>query len=327
MQYRTFGRLGWPVSEIGYGTWGMGIGPWAWKGSSDEESIASLSAAIEGGVNLMDTAWIYGRGHSEKLIGKVLNNYRNRKIYVVSKIPPKNFQWPSKRGDDIRDVFPRDHMLDYTKRTLANLGQSPVDLMLFHVWEDDWHKEAEWQETVQFLKKEGMVKAFGISINTWEPWNVEKTLDTGLIDAVEVIYNIFEQRPDDRLFPVCEKAGVGVIARVPFDEGSLIGTMTTSTTFDKDDWRSTYFVKENLEQCIPRVEKIKGLLPASMSMPHLALRFILDNPAVATVIPGMRKASHVAGNLAVSDAPALPGHLLAEIRKHRWDRVPTSWSQ
>ena len=98
MQYRTMGRLGWSVSEIGYGTWGMGIGPWAWKGSSDEESIASLSAAIEGGVNLMDTAWIYGRGHSERLVGKVLNKYRDRKIYVVSKIPPKNMQWPSKRG-------------------------------------------------------------------------------------------------------------------------------------------------------------------------------------------------------------------------------------
>ena len=327
MQYRTFGRLGWLVSEIGHGTWGMGIGPSSWKGASDEESIASLSASIEGGVNFIDTAWIYGRGHSERLIGKVLSNYRDRKVYVASKIPPKNFTWPSKRGDDIRNVFPRDHMLNYTKRTLANLGQSSVDLMLFHVWEDDWRKELEWQETVQILKKEGMVNAFGISVNTWEPWNVRRTLDTGLIDAVEVVYNIFEQRPEDELFPDCEKAGVAVIGRVPFDEGSLIGTMTTSTTFDKDDWRSSYFVRENLEQCIPRVEKIKELLPASMSMAHLALRFILDNPLVATVIPGMRRICHVAENLAVSDASPLPRLLLEELRKYRWDRLPTSWSQ
>jgi aryl-alcohol dehydrogenase-like predicted oxidoreductase len=327
MHYRTFGRLGWLVSEIGHGTWGMGTGPSSWKGSSDEESIASLSAAIDGGVNFIDTAWVYGRGHSERLIGKLLINYKDRKIYVASKIPPKNFSWPSKRGDDIRRIFPGDHMLTYTKRTLANLGQSSVDLMLFHVWEDDWHKELEWQKMVQFLKKEGMVRAFGISVNTWEPWNVQQTLDTGLIDAVEVVYNIFEQRPEDQLFADCEKAGVAVIGRVPFDEGSLIGTMTTSTTFDKDDWRSSYFVGENLEQCIPRVEKIKEILPTSMSMAHLALRFILDNPLVATVIPGMRRIDHVAENLAVSDAPPLSGHLLAEIRKHRWDRLPTSWSQ
>lgn len=327
MQYRTFRKLGWSVSEIGYGTWGMGIGPWAWKGSSDEESIASLSAAVEAGVNLMDTAWIYGRGHSERLVGKVLEKYKDRKIYVVSKIPPKNMLWPSRRGDDIQAIFPADHILDYTKRTLANLGQSSVDLMLFHVWEDDWHKETEWKEAVEFLKKEGMVKSFGISINTWEPWNVERTLDTGLIDAVEVIYNIFEQRPEDRLFSVCDKAGIGVIARVPFDEGSLIGTMTMDTTFDADDWRSTYFVKENLEQCIPRVEKIKALLPDSMSMAQLALRFILDHPTVGTVIPGMRRANHVAENLAVSDSPGLPAGLMAEVRKHRWDRVPTAWSQ
>lgn len=327
MQYRTFGRLGWSVSQVGLGTWGMGVGPSSWKGSSDKESISSLSAAIEGGINFIDTAWIYGRGHSERLIGKVLDIYRDRKIYITSKIPPKNLAWPSKRGDDIRRIFPRDHILTYTKRTLANLGQSPVDLMLFHVWEDDWRQEPEWQETVQFLKKEGLVKAFGISVNTWEPWNVRQTLDTGLIDAVEVVYNIFEQRPEDQLFPDCEKAGVAVIARVPFDEGSLIGTMTTATTFDKDDWRSSYFVAENLEQCIPRVEKLKALLPVSMSMPHLALRFILDNPSVATVIPGMRRTSHVAENLAVSDAPPLPGHLLAAIRSHRWDRAPTSWSQ
>ncbi len=323
MQYRTFGRTGWQVSEIGYGMWGMA----GWTGSDDDESLRSLARAVELGCNFFDTAWAYGAGHSEKLLGQLVRAYPNKKLYTASKIPPKNFKWPSRRGYPLEECFPPDHIKGYVEKTLENLGLDSVDLIQFHVWEDWWAHDERWQRAIDDLKRQGMINAVGISVNRWEPWNAIESLRTGLVDAVQVIYNIFDQSPEDQLFPVCEEQNVAVIARVPFDEGTLTGNLTKDMTWPKGDWRSTYFVPENLNESVDRAEALRPLVPAGMTMAEMALRFILSNPTVSTTIPGMRKLRHVEANIATSDGQGLPADLLAELRKHRWDRVPTEWSQ
>ncbi|GAB4479752.1 MAG: aldo/keto reductase [Anaerolineae bacterium] len=323
MQYRTFGRTGWQVSEIGYGMWGMG----GWTGSDDAESLESLRRAVELGCSFFDTAWAYGEGHSERLLGQLLREYPDRRLYTATKIPPKNRRWPSRRGYRLEDVFPPDYIAEYTERSLANLGVETIDLMQFHVWEDDWAEDESWQRAVEDIKRQGLVRAFGISVNRWEPENVIRTLYTGHIDAVQVIYNIFDQAPEDRLFPVCRELNVAVIARVPFDEGTLTGKLTKDMRWPEGDWRNTYFVPENLSQSVDRAEALRPLIPPGMDMAEMALRFILHHPAVSTVIPGMRKLHHVEANIAASDGRALPPDLIEKLRAHRWDRTPTSWSQ
>lgn len=323
MQYRRFGRTNWQVSEIGYGMWGMG----GWTGSDLDEVKHSLDSAVELGCNFFDTAWAYGAGKSEKLLGELLKRHPGKKLYCASKIPAKNFKWPAKPEYKLEDCYPASHIVEYTEKTLKNLGLECLDLQQFHVWDDSWTDRDEWKKGIEQLRKDGKIAAFGISINRWEPDNALKALQTGLVDAVQVIYNIFDQAPEDNLFPLCRKLDVGVIARVPFDEGTLTGTLTRDTVFPADDWRSTYFVPENLEASVARAERLEPLVPRGMTLPELALRFILANDDVHTTIPGMRKLKHVQSNVAVSDGAQLPEALKTRLRDHRWDRVPTAWSQ
>jgi len=323
MYKRPMGRLGWEVSEIGYGMWGLA----GWSGSDDAESIESLHRSIELGCNFFDTAWGYGKGHSEDILGRVVREHPGKALYVATKIPPKNFKWPSQRGFPLDDCFPPDHIREYAEKSLSNLGLPQIDLLQFHVWEDEWAKDERWQRAMTDLKDQGIIRAIGISVNRWEPDNVLKTLETGLIDVVQVIYNIFDQAPRDRLFPLCEKLDIGVIARVPFDEGTLTGTLTKESTWPASDWRSTYFVPENLEASVDHAEALRPLIPAGMTMPELALRWILADSRVSTIIPGMRKKRNVEANIAVSDGKALPLDLLEKLKAHRWDRTPTAWSQ
>lgn len=327
MVYRRFGRTGWQVSEVGYGMWGIAGGPGGWSGADDTSGNDALQLSVDLGCNFFDTAWIYGRGHSEKLLGNLLRRNSGKRLYVATKIPPKDRNWPSTRQSRLEDVFPEEHIVEYTHKSLENLGVERIDLMQFHVWEDGWANDERWQKPIERLKAQGKIEAVGISINRWEPWNVIKALDTGLIDAVQVIHNIFDQAPEDELFGVCQKKDIGVIARVPFDEGTLTGTLTKDSKWPEGDWRNSYFVPENLIPSVERAEKLKQIVPPGMTLPELALRFILQHPAVSTVIPGMRKEAHVRSNLAVSDGRRLPADLMAELRKHRWDREPTSWSQ
>ena len=322
MRYRTFGRTGWQVSEVGHGMWGMG----GWTGSDDEESMTSLQQAVDLGVNFFDTAWAYGDGHSERLLGQLIRDNPGKKLYAASKIPPRNFRWPARGRDGIHQVFPPVHIREYTERTLENLGRPNIDLMQFHVWHDTWAHDERWQREIVRVKEEGLVKAWGISINRWEPINAIETMRTGLIDAVQVIYNIFDQNPEDELFPVCEELNIAVISRVPFDEGSLTGTLTRHSRWPSGDWRNRYFTRENLIPTLERVEKLEKVVPEGMSLPELALRFILQNPTISTVIPGMRKVQHVTANTAVSDDRPLPLELKSELGKHRWVRHPASWS-
>ncbi|HEX7956264.1 MAG TPA: aldo/keto reductase [Pyrinomonadaceae bacterium] len=324
MRYRRFGRAGWDVSEVGYGMWGMG----GWSGSDDEESLRSLQRAVDLGVNFFDTAYVYGDGHSEGLLGRLVRANPGRRLYTASKVPPKNRKWPSLRGSALDDTFPPDYVEEYVHLSLKNLGLERVDLMQFHVWEDGWLEDDRWSKKLDELRSQGLVGAVGLSINRWEPWNGVRAVRTGLIDAVQVIYNIFDQNPEDELFPACKEHDVAVIARVPFDEGTLTGALTKESTWPEGDWRNTYFVPENL---VPSVERADALKPvaerAGLSLPEMALRFILSNPTVSTVIPGMRRTRHVEANVAASDAGPLDSALVEELRAHRWERQPKPWSQ
>ncbi|MDH5602973.1 MAG: aldo/keto reductase [Cyclobacteriaceae bacterium] len=323
MKYRRFGRTNWQVSDIGYGMWGMA----GWKESDDKESERSLDIAVEQGCNFFDTAWGYGEGKSEKLLGALNKRHPDKKLYNATKLPPKNFQWPSKPHYKLEECFPKNHIIEYAEKSLKNMAVDTIDLLQFHVWEDAWADHDEWKEAIEQLKKEGKVQHMGVSVNRWEPDNCLKTLQTGYIDAVQVIYNIFDQAPEDKLFPTCKKLDVAIIARVPFDEGTLTGTLTKDSKWPKGDWRNTYFVPENLHSSVEHAEALRPILPAGMSMPEMALKFILMNKTVGTIIPGMRKENHVKLNIAVSDAPPLSSDLMAELKKHRWDREPTDWSQ
>ncbi len=323
MQQRRFGKTGWQVGEVGYGMWGMA----GWTESDDTESQVALQHAAQLGCNFFDTAYAYGDGHSEHLLGKLLAMYPSMKLYAATKIPPKNRVWPSRREFTLDEVFPPEYIELYVHKSLENLGQDCFDLIQFHVWEDAWVDDDRWTNVIDRLRREGLFQAVGISINRWEPENGIRTVQSGLIDAVQVIYNIFDQNPEDALFPACRDADVAVIARVPFDEGSLTGTLTPESTWPEGDWRNTYFVPENLHPTLERVEALKRLLPEDMTLPEMALRFILSNPTVSTTIPGMRKLKHVEANMQASDKGPLPEELLEQLKAHRWDRRPTSWSQ
>ena len=323
MRYREFGRLGWQVSEVGYGMWGLA----GWTGSDDAASLDALHRSIELGCDFFDTAWGYGAGRSEAILGQVVRAHPGQQLYVATKIPPKNMTWPSQRGFSLDDCFPPDHIREYAEKSLENLGLPRIDLLQFHVWEDAWALDDRWQRAVADLKAEGIVGGVGISVNRWEPTNAIEAARTGLIDAIQVIYNIFDQSPQDELLPFCQENQIAVIARVPFDEGTLTGTLTKATTWPEGDWRGTYFVPENLKASVDHAEALRPLIPAGMTLPELALRWILADPRIATVIPGMRQRRHVEANIATSDDRPLSSDLLEKLATHRWDRTPTAWSQ
>jgi len=323
MNYRTFGRTGWQVSDVGYGLWGVA----GWTGADDDLSRQAMQRSVDLGCTFFDTALAYGEGKSERLLGELVRANPSKKLYVATKVPPKNRTWPSRRGFKLDDVFPADYIKQSLDISLKYLGMSSVDLLQFHVWEDEWADDPRWQHAIADLKRQKLIGAVGVSINRWEPTNTLRTLRTGSIDAVQVIYNIFDQNPVDELFPLCRELNVGVIARVPFDEGTLTGTLTKESRWPEGDWRNTYFVPDNLIPSVERADKLKPVVPAGMTMAEMALRFILSNPDVATIIPGMRKPAHVDSNLATSNAGPLTDELINQLKKHRWDRTPTKWSQ
>ena len=318
MRNRRFGRTGWQVSEIGYGMWGMG----GWTGSDDEQSLRALDRAFALGCNFFDTAWVYGTGKSEMLLGEALRAHRGAPAYVATKIPPKNMKWPGKAEYGVQDTYPASHIREYTEKSLRNLGVETIDLQQFHVWSDAWADDDGWQRAVDDLKREKLVRFIGISVNRWEAANVLGALKTGLVDSVQVVYNIFDQAPEDELLPYCQTHDIAVIARVPLDEGSLTGTLTPESRWADGDWRNLYFNPDHLKATLARVDRLSPLVPEGMDLPELALRFILEQPAVSTTIPGMRRPAHVERNLAASDGARLPPRLGEALKTHRWDRAP-----
>jgi aryl-alcohol dehydrogenase-like predicted oxidoreductase len=319
MRYRRFGRCQWNVSEIGYGMWGMG----GWTGADDVESAKALDRAVELGCNFFDTALAYGNGRSERLLGDLLRRQRTERPYIATKVPPLNWTWPGRGTTPVDQVFPYDHVIASARASLEHLGTDALDLLQLHVWDDAWASDGGWQRAAAELKTRGVIGAFGISVNRWEPHNVLRALDTGLVDAVQVVFNIFDQSPIDVLFPVCRQHDVAVIARVPFDEGSLTGTLTADSRWPDGDFRNMYFAAPHLEATLGRVTPLQRLaVEWNMSLPETALRFILAHDAVATTIPGMRRVRHVEQNLASSDSPPFGRAELDRLRAFRWDRTP-----
>lgn len=322
MTTRRFGRLGWEVSEVGFGMWQVGQ---QWGRTDDDESLRALQAAVDGGCNFFDTAFAYGDGHSERLLGRLLRANPGKRLYTASKLAPKNRKWPARDIYLLDDVYPADYIRAAIETTLRNLGTDAIDLMQFHVWTDAWAADERWQRAMDDARREGLIRGVGISVNRWEPANVLRALASGVVDAVQVVYNVFDQNPEDDLYPACRARGVAVIARVPFDEGSLCGGLTRETRFADDDWRRLYFNPKNLAATVERVERLRPAVPAGMTMAELALRFVLSCRDVATVIPGMRKTAHVAANLAAGDGRGLPPGAIAALRAHRWERTPASY--
>lgn len=315
MQYRRFGNSGLSVSEIGFGAWGIGKAQWI--GAEDQQSLQALKAARDSGVTLFDTALAYGEGHSEQLLARAFG--KSSEVIIASKVPPKNRKWPA--NGSIREVFPHEYVLGCLDTSLKNLGRERIDIYQFHVWTDEWADDAEWLETVRTMRESGKAGVVGISIGENNASNSIKGLATGLIGSVQAIYNIFEQSPEDELLPFCLKNGIGVLARVPFDEGSLTGNVRPDTKFPEGDFRNIYFRGDRKQQVWERVQGIlRDTSTQKERMPELALRYCLSNPAVSSVIPGMRSARHVAANVAASDAGPHTAETLATLHKYRWVR-------
>ena len=318
MRYRTLGRTGFSISEIGYGAWG--IGGKMWRGASDENSLAALHRAIELGLNFIDTALAYGDGHSEELVGRVVRE-RSERICVATKIPPANYLWPARPGIVIDKAFPYDYIVSSTEQSLRNLGLETVDLQQFHVWNPEWVERDEWRRGVEDLKRSGKVRAFGVSVNNHQPDSALGVIETGLIDTVQVIYNIFDQTPEQRLFPLCRERNIGVLARVPLDEGGLTGAITPETQFPPGDWRNRYFEGDRKRQVAERVAALrKDLEGVEGTLAEIALRFCISHAAVSAVIPGMRRTQTVESSCSVSDSGPLDAETLEMLKRHAWPR-------
>ena len=327
MKYRALGKTGLKVSEVGMGTWQLAGKPWGWDAPDEAESMRALYRFVELGGNFIDTAWVYGREGkpgehcSEELIGEFIKESKNRNnVIIASKIPGKNRKWPAWKGVPISEVFPKGYIEEMVDSSLKSLKIETLDLMQFHVWQDDFAKDDGWKNEIQNITKKGKVKYWGISINDYQPNNCLKTLDTGFISAIQCIFNIFHQKPTQKLFPYVKKYNIGLIARVPRDEGSLTGRLTLHSTFD-DAMRSKYFSQERLKEFMPRIKDLEQLLgKEAKSLSELALRFILSFDEVSTVIPGTRKVKYVDANVSVSDGRKLTPEFMKELEKYAWER-------
>lgn len=318
MNYRTLGRTGLRLSEVGYGSWGLGQKQWI--GARDDESLRALDRAFDLGLNFVDTALSYGDGHSEQVVGRAIRS-RKERIHVASKIYPKNRQWPALPDIPVKEVFPAKHVISCTERSLRNLDLETLDLQQLHVWTDEFVDQGDWLEAIEKLKQQGKIRYFGVSLGEHTPDNGLKLVETGVVDSVQVIYNIFDPGPEENLFPACRKLNLGVIARVPFDEGGLTGRVTPETEFPEGDFRSRYFAGDRKRQVFERAGKIaEDLMIRPEGLPEKALRFVLSRPAVTTVIPGMRSIQNVEANCRAGDGAGLPKDALERLKSHRWQR-------
>ena len=315
---RTLGRTGLEVSELGYGAWG--ISQREWIGAEDGESLRALHRAIELGVTFVDTALAYGNGHSEELVGRVVRE-SSETVVVATKVPPRNNEWPARPGVAVEDVFPGYWIAACADRSLANLGVDTIDVLQLHVWDRGWVGRGDWEETVERLKADGKIRFFGVSINDHEPDAALPLVAAGLADSLQLIFNVFDQSPADELFAATAAADVGVIVRVPFDEGGLTGKVTPETTFPDGDFRTEYFGGGRKQETWERVNAIAADLGVPLDrLPEIALRFCISHPAVSTVIPGMRSVRNVEANAAAVELGPLSAAELEVLRRHAWAR-------
>lgn len=318
MQYRNLGRTGVKVSEIGHGTWAMGF---MWGERKDPESLSALRRGLELGINFIDTAYLYGPGHSERLIGQVLKE-TVVKPFVATKCPPDPIKaWPPKPGTPADEAFRAEHLIATTEKSLKNLGVDCLDLQQLHVWRPEWLGQGGWLEAVEQLKQQGKIRYFGVSLNDHDADSGLELVASGLVDTIQVIFNLFEQRPREKLFPLCLKHKVGVIVRVPLDEGGLSGKLSPETKFPKGDWRVKYFTGDRLRETCEHAAQFNFLLNEERkTLAQAALKFCLSEPAVSTVIVGMRSPAHVEENVAVSEMTDFTSEELEKIYSLAWPR-------
>ena len=317
MHYRPLGKTGLSVSEIGFGAWG--IGGSMWIGADEDESVRALHRAIELGVNFIDTA--RGYGESERIVGAVIREHPGDTLYVATKVPPKNGIWPAPAGLDPAGTYPGDHIRASLETSLRASGLDHFDVLQFHVWSDEWVSRGDWLETIDDLKKEGKIRFFGVSINDYQPENAIALVRSGNVDTVQCIYNVFHQAPEEQLFPACLEHGVGVIVRVPLDEGALTGRINAQTTFPDGDFRNRYFGGDRKEQVERHIDELIADVGIERDqVADVALRYVLSQEAVSTVIAGMRTVKNVERNAATGDGAGLSAERRALVARHRWEK-------
>lgn len=320
MKYRDLGRTGLVVSEIGFGGWAIGG---SWGPQSESDSVQALHRALDLGVTLIDTAAGYGNGHSERVIGKVLKERGAwGRVAVATKLPPAAGPWPPSPYCRAEERYGEEHLRRSLEQSLTNLGTDCVDVLQLHTWTRAWNRDPSPLRVLRELKKEGKLRFIGISTPEHDQNALVQPIREGWLDVVQVIFNIFEQEAAAELLPAAAEAGVGVIARMPFDEGALTGKYTEETRFDESDFRSRYFMGDRLLRVVREVAKVKeDLAGTGFSLPEAALKFVLANPAVSLTIPGMRNVRQAEANLAVAERPDLPPELLLKLRRHNWRRA------
>jgi aryl-alcohol dehydrogenase-like predicted oxidoreductase len=314
------GRTNLKVSEIGFGAWAIGG---SWGAQKDEDSLAALHRALDLGVNFIDTAAGYGKGRSEKLIGRVLKErgYLDR-VIVATKTPPAPGEWPPTPYDRGEDRFSEKYIRENVEERLRNLKMERIDILQLHTWTRAWNRDPKPLKVLSELKREGKVRFFGISTPEHDQNSVIQPMREGLIDTVQVIYNIFEQEPASELLPAALDQRVGIIVRVPFDESSLTGKLTEDTRFEEGDFRNDYFEGDRLKRTVERVKKVEADIKGSgYNLPQAALKFALTHPAVSIVIPGMRNPAQVELNCAVSELPEIPDDLMVKLHEHNWRKA------
>ena len=323
MKTRPLGMTGYRVSEIGFGAWGLGGE--MWRGVDDAESRKALHEAIAQGITFFDTALAYGAGHSERVIGEELvHEIRAGRAMVATKIPPQNREWPGKATSKLADVFPAEYIASCTEQSLKNLRIDALHAQQLHVWNDAWLQDRDWEASyrqILRLKKEGKVLHWGISINDHAPETALRVLADPVFETAQVIYNIYDRSPEKALFALAKQKPLGIIVRVPFDEGALTGRIKADTKFPAGDWRAGYFAGDRKAEAERRAEALATVLDHQVeTLPELALRFCLSSPEVSTVIPGMRRPAHVRQNTMASSKGALPAGMLAKLKAHAWDK-------
>jgi len=296
-----------------------------WRGVDDAQAREALRAAVDQGVTFFDTALAYGSGHSERLIGEVLRDeIRAGRALVATKVPPLNQEWPGRANRPLAAVFPTRHIATSTETSLKNLGVDALSLQQLHVWHDAWLADPTWGEChaqMARLKREGKVLHWGISINDHAPETALRVLQDPLFETAQVIYNVYDRSPERALFGLARNKPLGIIVRVPFDEGALTGQIRATTVFPPGDWREEYFSGDRRAEAERRGQALAQLLGQEVeTLPELALRFCLSSPPVSTVIPGMRRPAHVRQNAAASAKGPLSPRLLSELEGHAWDK-------
>jgi aryl-alcohol dehydrogenase-like predicted oxidoreductase len=320
VRYRRFGRSDWEVSEISFGAWQLGG---QWGPVDDDESVATLLAAYDAGVNFVDTAQMYGSGRSERVVGRSLREWGQGRVYVATKAQP--VRWPDVSDDDPKFavLYPTAYLIDQVEQSLRRLGVERIDLFQLHCWAPDGLRNLDWLEALSRLRDAGKIDRIGVSIRDYRPADGVELARSGLIDSIQVIYNIFEQLPARDLFPAAAEGDTAIIARVALDSGSLSGAWDAGTyaTWTPGSVLHTMFRDDRFAETLRRVQEVEKITaPSYDHLAEAAVRFVLDSPEVSTAILGMSTKRRIAENLSYADGAGLAAGLREQLTAYEWRR-------